>query len=103
MKTPDLSLKLPDPGFLHASGINQFTHPLQQGLVLLVELVVQNFVLLQNKGEKISSPEAMMLGLKFRHAWGLAGCSRIKLSSNLGSKHGTGKFFCDTCLGARGL
>ena len=52
LKTPVLSLELSDPGLLHFSGINQFSNPFQQGLVLLVELAVQNFVLLQNKGIK---------------------------------------------------
>ena len=52
LETPVLSLELPDPGVLHFSGLNQFSNPFQQGLVLFVELAVQNLVLLQNKGNK---------------------------------------------------
>ena len=52
LKTPVLSLELSDPGVLHISGINQLSNPFQQGLVLFVELAVQNLVLLQNKGIK---------------------------------------------------
>ena len=57
LKIPVLSLELSDPGFLHFSGLNQFSNPFQQGFVLLVELVVQYFVLLQNKrNQNISMP-----------------------------------------------
>ena len=58
LKTAVLSLEFPDPGVLHFSGINQLSNPFQQGLVLLVKLVVQNLVLLQNKGIKYWQPKS---------------------------------------------